>query len=270
MTWLHVLLTGDPGNQPTISPVHVGQLPGRPYQEAGEHSGTVTGTCPHYSPGDLTRAQARRPAPDKSRPVNGPLPDPHPQRATACAGMPLRPEITTQYVPEETIMTAESADQGQGRQPWPVTYNAVSQRYGPGTHHAQERYHELATRDCMYRAYTKLRATGRYDPARHGTGDTEPLTAAEHLELLATAEYLSRSYKPAPEVDHALRAGASWAQVADALGTDEPAARSAYRAWADGQHDLLAWTEGRLGMSDAEDAEAMRRASHGAELEAEG
>jgi hypothetical protein len=168
-------------------------------------------------------------------------------------------------MPEETIMTAESADEGQGRQPRPVTYNAVSQRYGPGMHDARERYHELATRGCLYRAYAKLRATGQYDPARHGTEDTEPLTAAEHLELLATAEYLSRSYKPAPEVDHALRAGASWIQIADALSTDEPAARSAYRAWADGQHDLLAWTEGQLGMSDAEHAEAMQRAGPEAE-----
>jgi hypothetical protein len=162
-------------------------------------------------------------------------------------------------------MTAESADDGEARQPWPVTYNAVSQRYGPGTHDARERYDDLSLRDCVYRAYAKLRATGRYDPARHVADDTEPLTAAEHLELLATAEYLSRSYKPVPEVDHALRAGASWAQVADALGTDEPAARAAYRAWADGQHDMLTWTEGRLGTSDADHAEAIQRAGPEAE-----
>jgi len=155
-------------------------------------------------------------------------------------------------------MTAESADDGQGRQSRPVTYNAVSERYGPGTRDARERYDELSMRDCLSYAYAKLRATDKYDPARHGAGDTEPLTAAEHLELLATAEYLSRSYKPVPEVDHALRAGASWAQ-----GTDEPAARADYRAWADGQHDMLTWTEGRLGMSDTEYAEAMRRAIEG-------
>jgi hypothetical protein len=160
-------------------------------------------------------------------------------------------------------MTADSADDGQGRQSRPVTYNAVSERYGPGTRDAQERYDELSIRDCLSCAYAKLRATGEYDPARHGAAETEPLTAAEHLELLATAEYLSRSYKPVPEVDYALRAGASWAQVADALGTDEPAARADYRAWADGQHDMLTWTEGRLGMSDTEYAEAMRRATEG-------
>jgi hypothetical protein len=120
-------------------------------------------------------------------------------------------------------------------------------------------------RDHLARAYARLRASGEYDAARHGTGHTEPLTAAEHLELLATAEYLARAYKPSFETDNALRAGASWAQVADALGTGEAAARVAYRAWADGQHDMLTWTEGRLGMSHAEYGEAMQRAAHGAE-----
>src|SRR5215469_6177758 len=142
----------------------------------------------------------------------------------------------------------------------PVTYNQASQRYGPGTHAARERYDELSMREHLSRAYAKLKASGQYDPAKHGTGHTEPLTAAEHLELLATAEYLARAYKPHGEVDHALRAGASWRQVAEALDTDEAMARVEYRAWADGQHDLLRWTEGRLGMSDAEYADAIERA----------
>lgn len=152
----------------------------------------------------------------------------------------------------------------EGRQPGPVTYDDASRRYGPGTIGARERYDELSMRDHLARAYARLRASGEYDAARHGTGDTEPLTAAEHLELLATAEYLARAYQPSFETDNALRAGASWAQVADALGTDEAAARVAYRAWADGQYDMLTWTEGRLGMSHAEYAEAMQRAAHGA------
>lgn len=78
--------------------------------------------------------------------------------------------------------------------------------------------------------------------------------------MLATAEYLSRAYKPHGEVDHALKAGASWQQVADALDSDEASARVAYRAWADGQHEMLCWTEDRLGMSDAEYAEVLARA----------
>jgi hypothetical protein len=116
-------------------------------------------------------------------------------------------------------------------------------------------------RDLLARARAKLKARGEYDPTRHGPDDTEPLTAAEHLELLAATEYLSRAYKPSFEVDHALRAGASWPQVAAALGTDEASARAAYREWADGQHDLLTRAGGRIGMSHAEHAAAIERAA---------
>jgi len=152
------------------------------------------------------------------------------------------------------------AQASQEQEPRPVTYDDASRLYGAGTIRARERYDELSMRDHLARAYARLRASGEYDAARHGTRDTEPLAAAEHLELLATAEYLARAYKPAFEVDNALRADASWAQVADALGTDEAMARVEYRAWADGQHDMLTWTEGRMGMSDAEYAEALARA----------
>jgi hypothetical protein len=150
------------------------------------------------------------------------------------------------------------------RQPGPVTYDDAARRYGPGTIAARERYDELSMRDHLARAYARLRASDEYDAAKHGAGDTEPLTAAEHLELLATAEYLARAYKPSFETDNALRAGASWAQVAEALGTGEAAARVTYRAWADGQHDMLTWTDGRLGMSHAAYPEAMQRVADGA------
>ena len=149
----------------------------------------------------------------------------------------------------------------------PVTYYDASRTYGPDRIAARERYDDLSMRDHLSRAYAKLRASGEYDPARHGAGNTELLTAAEHLELLATAEYLARSYKPSCEVDQTLRAGASWAQVAEALGTDEAVARVEYRAWADGQHDMWAGTGVwagepalRIGMSDEEYAEALARA----------
>jgi hypothetical protein len=142
----------------------------------------------------------------------------------------------------------------------PHTYHQAAQRFGPGRHAAQERYEELSTRDHLARAYAELRASVEYDPAKHGAGDTEPLTADEHLELLAIGEYLARSYKPASEVHNALRAGAAWDQIAEALDTGEAMARVTYRAWADGQHDMLRWTQGSLGMSDAEYADAIARA----------
>ena len=143
----------------------------------------------------------------------------------------------------------------------PVTYDDASRLYSWSRHAARERYDELSMQDHLARAHATLKARGEYDPARHGLEDTEPLSAAEHLELLATTEYLSRAYKPSFEVDRALRAGASWPQVAAALGTDEPSARVAYREWADGQHDLLTWTGGRIGMSDADHAAALKRAA---------
>jgi hypothetical protein len=151
-------------------------------------------------------------------------------------------------------------DDGGHEERRPHTYHQVAQRFGPGRHAARERYDELSTRDHLARAYAMLRASGEYDPAKHGAPDAEPLTAEEHLELLAIGEYLARSYKPVSEVDNALRAGTTWDQIAEALDTDEAMARVTYRAWADGQHDLLRWTEGRLGMSEAEYADAIERA----------
>jgi hypothetical protein len=148
-----------------------------------------------------------------------------------------------------------------------VTYNEASRRYGARRHAASERYDELSTRDHLARAHAKLKAAGEYDPARHGTRDIKPLTAGEHLELLATAEYLARSYKPSFEVDNALRAGATWAQVAEALDTSEAAARVAYRAWADGQHQLWVDCDGKFGMDGGEHAGAMRRMEYGADLD---
>ncbi len=164
-------------------------------------------------------------------------------------------------------MSGESASRANGEEahdpagPRPVTYDDAARLYGPGTHAASRRYDDLGMRDCLAGAYAKLRASGEYEPDRHGTGSTEPLTVAEHLELLATQEYLSRAFSPSFEVDEALRAGATWAQVAKALGTDEASARVAYREWADGQHRLLTWTGGRIGMSDAEHAAAIKRAA---------
>jgi len=58
-----------------------------------------------------------------------------------------------------------------------------------------------------------------------------------------------------------VKAEASWEQIAAARGTSAGQGRRDHRGWAEGQHNLLAWTEGRIGMSDAEYAEAIARAS---------
>jgi hypothetical protein len=91
-------------------------------------------------------------------------------------------------------------------------------------------------------------AKGTYDPARHDAEAHEPLTVAEHLEVLATGEIVARDYRHPVDVDRALRSDATWQQVADARGCDEAEARRDCRTWAKGQHDQ--WTS-KLGGTPA-------------------
>lgn len=127
---------------------------------------------------------------------------------------------------------------------------------------ARERFEELTTRELLARSYATLKARGTYEPHKHGDASKhQPLTATEHLEILALGEMLARYYRHPARVDEAVKAGASWSQVAEAVGSDEALARRAYREWADGQHRLHADYEGRFGMDDAEHAAAISRAS---------
>ncbi len=92
-----------------------------------------------------------------------------------------------------------TSDGSAGDRPQPVTYNDALQRYRPQTHAAIKRCEELSWRDEVARAEAGLRARGQYDPAKYGTGDSEPLSRDEHLELLATLEYPPGSTNaPAP------------------------------------------------------------------------
>jgi hypothetical protein len=125
---------------------------------------------------------------------------------------------------------------------------------------ARERFEGLTTRDLLARSCAILKARGEYDPHKHGDGNREPLTAAGHLEILAAGEVLARYYRHPARVDEAVKAGASWSQIAEAAGSDETTARQAYREWADGQHRLHADYEGRFGMDDAEHAAAISHA----------
>ena len=72
---------------------------------------------------------------------------------------------------------------------------------------------------------------------------------------------MARYYGHPARVDEAVKAGASWAQIAEATGSDESTARRAYREWADGQHRLHADYEGKFGMNATEHAAAISRAS---------
>jgi hypothetical protein len=122
-----------------------------------------------------------------------------------------------------------------------------------------DRYEELTDRNLMARSIATLRARGEYDPGRHpDPAEYEPLTVAEHLEMLALGEAIAFYYRHPAGVDHAVRAGATWEQIAAARNTTAQAARAAYREWADGQHKYA-------GMSDDEYAAALRAASEGTE-----
>jgi hypothetical protein len=131
-----------------------------------------------------------------------------------------------------------------------------------GTVDARERFDELTNRDLSVRAYATLQARGTYDPAKHGDASRyQPLTVAEHLEVLAVGEVLARHYRHPAYVDQAVKAGASWPQIAEALGSDEAQVRQRYREWADGQHHLYIHYEGKFGINDAEHATAIKHAS---------
>jgi hypothetical protein len=130
----------------------------------------------------------------------------------------------------------------------PVTYNDAS----TGSIVDQiDRYRELADHDSMSRSIATLKARGTYKHNEHVNDEKfPPMTVAEHLEMLALGERIARYYRHPSQVDHAVRAGASWDQIAAATRTTPEAAWAAYRDWAEGQHKYA-------GMSNATYAEAL-------------
>jgi len=164
------------------------------------------------------------------------------------------------------MATGDRQNQAETRQQMaasrPATYYQASSAYRH-TGDARERHDELTHRRILAQARATLIARGDYDPARHGTEDHDPLSVDEHLEVIATGEVVARSYRHPADVDQALQAGASWAQVAAARGCDQAQARQDYRKWAEGQHQLWASEYsggGTFGMNDADYAQALARA----------
>ena len=113
----------------------------------------------------------------------------------------------------------------QDAAPRPLTYEAASSRYiDAGA--AYERFTELRMREVSVLSQNPVLSEG-----------TEPLTAAEHLEMMAAGEVLARYYqRDQARIDRAVRAGASWEQVAAATGITAAQARQEYRDWAGQQH----------------------------------
>jgi hypothetical protein len=129
---------------------------------------------------------------------------------------------------------------------------------------ARKRYEELTERDLSARTAALLRQRGEFDPANTGhqlLAEREPLGLPEQLELMAAGEVLARYYRHPAMIDHAVKAGASWEQIGAARGTSAGQARRDYREWAEGQHSLLTYGDGRFGMSDDQYAEAIARAA---------
>jgi hypothetical protein len=132
----------------------------------------------------------------------------------------------------------------------------------PGITAARERYDELTGRDATARAIATLKARGSYDPRRHASADAyPPLTTAEHLEVLTLGATLAAYYRHPADLHHAVQAGATWQQIADATRTTPDQARQHYRQWADGQHRLRTEHDGTLGLTGTEHATALRRAT---------
>jgi hypothetical protein len=103
----------------------------------------------------------------------------------------------------------------------PIIYNDTA---GGSIADQMDRYRELADHDVMACSIATLKARGTFEPSEHVNDEKfPPLTTAEHLEMLALGERIARYYRLPAQVDKALRAGATWEQIAAA--TIRPALR---------------------------------------------
>ena len=140
-----------------------------------------------------------------------------------------------------------------------TTYDEASERSFPDV---VNRYQALNDRETMGRSIAILQARGEWNEDRSLNPDDYPaLTVAEHLELLALGEALARYYRHPAQVHYAVIAGATWEQIAAAVGGNPDDARQAYREWADGQHRLRQdYPGGTIGLGDDEYAAALEAA----------
>ena len=112
----------------------------------------------------------------------------------------------------------------------------------------------MAVPEDLEALHTLSTATTRYDDLRMRdalagmaeSGDVEPLSRAESLELLALSEVVIRKagYGRQSMVRSARAAGASWTQIGAALGSSKQAAWEAHHRWiADQikQHELTGY-----------------------------
>jgi hypothetical protein len=169
------------------------------------------------------------------------------------------PDETANIVGEITAAFREHQAEEAARHP--VTYHEAST--GNITDQ-MDRYRDLAQHDALAGAIAIGKARGTYVPNEHVNEEKfPPLTKAEYLEMLALGERIARYYRHPSQVDKAVKAGATWAQIAAATGTTAEAARAAYREWAESLHQLHADTGMGLGLDDDQYAAALRAADEG-------
>jgi hypothetical protein len=114
----------------------------------------------------------------------------------------------------------------QDTAPPPLTHEAASSRYLGAEARAYERFSELRAQEVSALSANPVLSEG-----------SEPLTPAEHLEMMAAGEVLARYFQRHQDrIDRAVRAGATWEQVAAATGITAAQARQEYRDWAGQQH----------------------------------
>ena len=112
---------------------------------------------------------------------------------------------------------------------------------------AVARFDELRTRESMAATAAELSA----DSAAADPIDAPPLRREEALELLSLGEVIARKagYGRQLSVRAARAAGASWAQIGEALGTTKQSAWEAHSRWIDAQEeqrrraDYLGWDD---------------------------
>ncbi len=121
------------------------------------------------------------------------------------------------------------------------------------------RYQLLSHRDRLSKTAAVLRPPGR----RHrSAAASEPLTVNERLELLTLGVHLARHFRDPVMVQDAVRAGATWPQIAAALGMKSLHVRQDYAGWADSQRAFAQRSPGMTsGFSEAENIRAQAAAA---------
>jgi hypothetical protein len=141
----------------------------------------------------------------------------------------------------------------------PVTYNEACEVPWPDV---LMRWQELEQRDAMARSIATLQARGEWNDDRSlDPADYPPLTMAEHLELLALGEVAARRFRHPAAIHQGVMAGATWSQIADAVGSDPQQTRDRYLQWARGQRELREqFPGGSIGLSEEEYLAAVKAA----------